>query len=246
MPRFLLAAALVATVLLACACGAGEGDQQDEDVSKAAPGAGDTPSAAETPGAGAVPGSRLAVLVDMDPSVPGVQSEREVTLESGPILVDVVVENPPRAIGPFQLSLRYDDTILIAPDVEDPGPGVNGNPDANEDSLDGGSGSLDCSTLGVAPPAGDADPESGPGKGLATLACTNIRGPYVLDSTGTLATITFEPVAKGTSSLEFQGAAPLYGVLLGDRDAVELGSCGPTLRVEMTCHGGTIEVVEGQ
>jgi hypothetical protein len=148
--------------------------------------------------------------------------------------VAVCVEDPPAAVAAFTFSVVYDDTVIVAPEVADDGTALDDNPDANQAALGDG---WDCSVFGTAFPQGDADPDSGPGHGLAKLGCLSLAGPYTFASTGYLALVNFQAQGvAGTSALA------LSQVVLDDETPDEIGQCNPSLYSPVPCVDGTVAV----
>ncbi len=174
------------------------------------------------------------LVLDVDPVTAGVQTSGAVSLSSSPFRVDIILANPPVPLAAFQLSLRYDDTIIRAPEVDQAAPSLDDNPDANQVALGGG---WDCSMSGAAFPQGDSNPATGPQGGEASIACINVLGPYTFTSTGVIASVTFVPAARGTTSLS------LSSVALTSSQGEAYGRCNPaTPSTEIPCGTGSIAV----
>jgi sugar lactone lactonase YvrE len=158
--------------------------------------------------------------------------------------VAVCVTNPPAAIAAFVFDLVYDDRLNTAPEVEDVGPALDDNPDANvgatnwlnsitHDDLGGG---WDCSGGGEQYPIGDMDPQTGAGHGRARIACVSVGGPWTLgddETEGVLATVWFTAIGTGADTLH------LENVFVGDSAANEIGSCNPGIAVPIPCLDAT-------
>ncbi|OGO08783.1 MAG: hypothetical protein A2Y61_05150 [Chloroflexi bacterium RBG_13_60_13] len=144
-----------------------------------------------------------------------------------------------------ELHVAYDDAIILAPEVADEGPGLDDNPDANAGTTTWGEGlgdKTDCSQRFLAYPKGNRG--FTPGQGEAFMTCMNLAGPWPMGenaSEGPLAIITFNALKEGTSSLTLSPA------VLGDRYAIEIGTCNPAVSEPMPCKDATIQVLkEGQ
>ena len=159
------------------------------------------------------------------------------------VQVAVCLTNPfSEEVAYFQYNVLYDDTIILAPEVADSGTSLDDNPDANVGTTTFTSGTypspLDSLfTCGaILHPKGDNDPAPGAGKAYSG-ACFVPTLPGVTGLvSGPLGVITFNAVSVGSASLAIDAAE------VGDENAVEIGSCNPTLSTSMTCTGGTINV----
>lgn len=175
------------------------------------------------------------MLIDMDPGTPGVQGRLDVD-HPQTFAVDVVIEDPPQAVGPFQFSILYDDSVLVAREASDPekrSPALNANPDVNEGVLGPG---LDCNPLDLAPPWGDKRPATGAGEGEAYLGCIHVGGEFELLATGVLATVTFRTLQSPSDSSPLD----LSWVVVGDLRGGEMGTCEPAVNAPMPCVGGSV------
>ena len=145
------------------------------------------------------------------------------------------------ALGSFEVSVRYDDTLNQASDVTCTGTCLDSNPDANAGSTTWGTslgGGWDCSGFGFSPPRGDRDPLTGAGNGEAYIGCWSLTGPWTMgdnETSGTLAVINFHAVAGGADNLTLNNAG------IGDTEGNVFGTCNPYMpdTLEMTCVGGT-------
>jgi hypothetical protein len=159
--------------------------------------------------------------------------------------VAVCVKNLGIGLAIAEFHLLYDDAIILAPEVADEGLGLDDNPDANAGTTTWGESlgdKVDCSQRFLAYPIGNRGLT--PGEGEAFMTCTNLSGPWPLGETandGTLAVVTFNALKEGTSSLTLSEA------VLGDSQAVEIGTCNPGVTDPMPCNDATIQVLkEGQ
>jgi len=148
--------------------------------------------------------------------------------------VAVCVEDPPAALGAFDFTIIYDDTVILAPEVADSGTALDDNPDANQAAL---GGDWDCTGFGTLYPTGDTDPASGPGHGAARLACLSLVGPWTFTSTGHLALVNFQ--AQGVVGAS---ALALQGVVVGDFTGTEIGSCNPLVSFPVPCVDAAVSV----
>jgi len=158
--------------------------------------------------------------------------------------VAVCVEGLPSGMIVFQFDVMYDDKSLLAPEVADEGLGLDDNPDANAGATTWGvslgeKDQVDCSSGQVAFPMGDRNND--PGEGDAFISCLNLFGPWPLGgevANGVIAVITFKALKTGTDTLA------LASVQLGNPQAIEMGSCNPTITTPMSCNEATIQVVK--
>ena len=160
------------------------------------------------------------------------------------ICVEGLYEGYP--IGSFGFDVLYDDVLNTAPEVADAGKGFDDNPDANlgttrwPTNTSEGLGTdvgWDCSSEGVVYPSGDRDPATGPGHGLALIACGSRDGPWTLgddETSGVIAVISFVANYGGTDTLTIATT----GYLAFD-NAMIMGQCDPNSDYTMTCTGGT-------
>ena len=113
------------------------------------------------------------------------------------------------------------------------GPSVDDNPDANQSAL---GANWDCSILEVDFPTGDKNPATGPEGGEATINCWDVIGPWQIcqHRRHRKRRIRARRLRNGNLSLA--------DVLLGDSNAVEIGSCNPIMDKEVTCETASITV----
>ncbi len=137
-------------------------------------------------------------------------------------------------IGFADFSVLYNDTINVAPEVVDPGDGLDGNPDANLGTTTWGSplGSTgwECSARG------DKDPATGAAHGQAFLSCAGMVGPWTLgdnESSGVLGVISFHVKGWGVDTMTISDG------LLDYQDASEMGTCDPIVTFSLDCIGGS-------
>ena len=142
-------------------------------------------------------------------------------------------------LGTLGFDVIYDDTLNLAPEVADSGTCLDDNPDANAGTTkwgDGFGGGWDCASGGLAPPVGDKNPATGPGKGDAFMVCSSLVGPFTLgddETSGVIAVIHFQALAAGQDELTIENG------LLADLEASEIGTCNPGISFPMPCEGGT-------
>ncbi len=148
--------------------------------------------------------------------------------------VAICVEDPPAPPAIFDMSVLYDDTIILAPEVADVGFALDDNPDLNQAALGGG---WNCSLSPSDTPRGDDDPATGPGHGRARIACKSDSGPYTFTSTGHIALIHFN-----TRGISGSTTVALSDLVLGDSNDNELGSCNPALSFSIPCVDGDVTV----
>lgn len=161
--------------------------------------------------------------------------------------VAVCISGVPIGVAVSAYHVLYDDTVIVAPEVEDEGFGLDDNPDVNAGNTTWGDtlgDKIDCSGRLVAYPMGDKDPSAGPDHGEAFASCTNLNGPWPIgDKTdnGVLSVITFNSLKEGTTTLK------VVSGVLGDANVIELGTCNPDVTYPMACNGATVTVgKEGQ
>jgi hypothetical protein len=164
-----------------------------------------------------------ALQLDMDAATPGVQASLSV---SGPqdINIDVVLGDNAGSLGAFNFSLVYDDTRLIP--LASSG-GLNGNPDFNETAL---GSTWNCDLAGSSP---DIDPVSGPGHGVAFLACFTTGGSTIASAT-VIATLRLHVAASGVSTITIRDAHFAHS------DTTDIGTCDAIVGGSMACSGGAV------
>jgi hypothetical protein len=176
----------------------------------------------------------VTVTVDADPDTAGVQATRAVAYGST-FYVDILIGSV-SDLQAFNFELEYDQALLLAPTIAS-GPDVDRNPDANETFLSSTGRSWSCSPPA---PSGDNDPD--PNVGAAFLSCFSTgatSGPSVGPAETILATVEFNAVAVGTSSLT------LRNVNTFKEGSVETGSCNPVVITAATCTGASVTVSSG-
>jgi hypothetical protein len=148
-------------------------------------------------------------------------------------------------VAAFDFELVYDDTLNKAPEIDCVGPKcLDDNPDANAGATLGSGlpttpnlgGGWDCSAGGAAPPMGDADPETGPGHGVARLICYTTDTPTSPENSSywPLAAVTFNVLASGTDTLT------LRNVDISDMNGTALGRCNyGGGEPEIPCYGAS-------
>jgi len=193
-------------------------------------------------------GTELLLDADVSNGGPCATIDSQITVKPGqPFQVAVCLKGLTGPVTAFQLDLIYDDTIINAPEVALEGEGValDDNPDVNAGSTTWGDSlgeGWSCNILDMGQqPVGDNDPETGPGHGLAQIACWTLGYVTTLgdnEDSGVLAVISFNgaPSSSDTTTIE------VANVVLGTSSAQELGSCNPTVGIELACRGATIQV----
>jgi hypothetical protein len=197
--------------------------------------------------AAAQDGSNITIALDTDISDgPCKDIDTDLTVPVDQTFqVAVCISDLPVALAVSAYHVIYDDTVIVAPEVEDKNFGLDDNPDVNAGDTTWGDSlgdKIDCTGQLMAYPAGDKDRSSGPAHGEAFASCTNLRGPWPLgDNTdhGVLGAITFKSLKDGTTSLKIVSA------VLGDPNVLELGTCNPEVTYPMTCNGATVNVGKG-
>ncbi len=194
----------------------------------------------------AADGLELSLDADVTNGGPCATIDSELTVKPGqPFQVAFCLRGLSAGIAVFQLDILYDDSIINAPEIALEDGALDDNPDVNAgttawgDSL-GTEWSCDILDMGQQP-VGDNDSETGPGHGLAQIACWTMTGTSTLgdnEDAGVLAVVSFNgaPDKTGDTTIEIANAQ------LGDAQSQELGGCNPTVRVEMACHTATIHV----
>ena len=174
----------------------------------------------------------VALRVDVDPTTPGIQTERTVT--GGTFTVDIVISglSDGADLGVFAFDLVYDQRVLRAPTIGAPASDLDRNPDANQGFLNSTGLDFDCGALA---PSGDRNRD--PAIGEAFISCRTLPDAPRLVGEGVLSTVTFEVVGAGATDLTWQN------VVFGNAYAVEIGSCNPTVQAPAACEGATITVV---
>ena len=173
------------------------------------------------------------MVVDLDPTVPGIQTQRTVAVGDR-IRATVVLANIPSGSGmaAFNFEVRYDRDVVIAPSYSG-GSATERNPDLFP-SVE--------SWLCLPAPEGDMDDPGGidgdgvPSTGQAFLSC--FAGDAALEGTQVLGTVEFVAVAAGTTQMQPATVA------IGNSFAIAIGKCagdggdGP----EIPCAASTLTV----
>jgi hypothetical protein len=194
----------------------------------------------------AAAGPELAIDADIANGGPCATVDSEITVKPGqPFQAALCVKGLTAGIAAFQLDLVYDDSVINAPEVALEGTALDDNPDVNAGNTVWGDGlgtDWSCNILDMGQqPVGDNDTETGPGHGLAQMACWTVTGTSTLgdnEDAGVLAVISFNgaPDKTGDTTIEIARAE------MGDSYAQEMGSCNPSISVEMACHAATVHV----
>jgi uncharacterized repeat protein (TIGR01451 family) len=174
--------------------------------------------------------SPVTITVDADPTVAGAQSSRTVAQGSN-FSVNINIGNV-TDLEAFNFELQYNQAVISAPTISS-GPDTARNPSANVTFLSSTGRTWACSPPN---PSGDTNPD--PTIGVAFLSCYSTgssSGPSS-SSENVLATVQFNALALGSSSLT------LLNVNTFKAGGVETGSCNPTVTVPATCSGATIIV----
>ena len=171
------------------------------------------------------------LTVDANPGVGGVQADRA-TAAGLTFSVDVLISDV-SDLQAFTFELEYDQTVLSAPTVA-AGPDTDRNPDAADAFLTSTGRAWTCS-----PPAPSGDTDPSPSVGIAFISCFSTgvpAGPGTSIVPTVLASVEFDAIAPGTSSLTLRNVSTLTAL------GVETGSCNPAVIVAATCTGATIAV----
>jgi hypothetical protein len=163
--------------------------------------------------------SGVEVIIDTNASEPGIQTTRSINV--GDIVsVGVVVSNvPAEGLATFNFMLNYDIRAIVAPTVNG-GSSLARNPDANEAGI--GDAGWACSPPG---PEGDADEpglaggDGDPTTGQAFISCYSTSGAPSASGDIVIATVRFQAVAAGTTTLSLGETAISAGVYEG------IGNC---------------------
>ena len=173
---------------------------------------GHTPAVDSTDIAPPDPGTTgVNAIIDADATSEGVQSTRTVHVGDTFRVAVVLAGIPPLSgqiggIASLDFTAGYDRTKIVAPTLVG-GSSTQRNPDLNTDALDGDAADWDC----LPTPEGDLDdpggiPDDGkPDTGQAFLSCFT-SGHVAVAGGGdvTIAVITFQAVAAGTTTLSFE------------------------------------------
>lgn len=171
-----------------------------------------------------------SLVIDLD-NTSGVQAA--ISAPVGSTLSASVVITDVQNLAAFSLEVEYSESVLSSPS-SNVGSDLDRNPDANQAVLSSTGRAWACSPP---PPTGDSNPS--PSVGVAFLSCHStgaVQGPSFSSSGGVVATVSFQAVGVGTTSLVFRNVS-LYA-----SDGTEIGSCNPTLVNSASCTGGTVTV----
>lgn len=164
------------------------------------------------------------------------------------VAVCLLNPNTTVALAAFHYRIRYDDRVVVAPEVPNSGSGLDDNPDANEGATTFTSpiyptslGPIwDCHADVGAYPVANTDGTPQDGIGIAfSGGCSSVPFASSTLFQGPLGVITFNATGLGTASLD------LLQVELTDDNLFQLGSCAPVTDNPGTCLGATI-VVTGE
>lgn len=168
-----------------------------------------------------------SVQLDVDPgarvsSKSGARADDEVQVE---VLASAGIGE----VSSFSFEIVYDDTAFSAATGTG---GLAGNPDFNETAL--GSGWTCELPEGSGTP--DIDPLTGPGHGVAMLACYTTGVPPQFNDPTVLATLRLNLVGGRDG-----GEIALRSVVMGRSDGFEAGSCDPAAELTLVCIGASVE-----
>ena len=179
--------------------------------------------------------SGVEIIVDLDASTPGIQSERTVSV-GDTVRVAIVATNLSQGVSAFNFFLDYDRTRVVAPSYAG-GSSTDRNPDMNNAAMGEGWTCLPA-------PEGDVDDPGGiegvgnPFTGRALLSCFTTESQ---SASGTLviATVEFIAVEAGTTQLSLSNVA-----LFAEGLFVEFARCegDATSGPIVPCRPGTILV----
>jgi hypothetical protein len=190
----------------------------------------------------------IEFILDLSASEPGIQSSR--TIDVGDVIrVGVVIPNIPAfnggegGLAAFNFVVKYDRNVVVAPTIIN-GSSLARNPDINEGGLGGDAPGWSC--LPPAPEGDIDDPGSfapgdgDPSTGQAVVSCFGPGGGYASGEL-VIATIQFQAVGSGTTTLEFDSFA--LGNAIFDAVATAHGSCedGSSAPV-IPCRSATLTV----
>jgi len=191
-------------------------------------------------------GPELAIDADISNGGPCATVDSEIAVKPGqPFQAALCLKGLSAGIAAFQLDLVYDDSVINAPEIALEGTALDDNPDVNAGITVWGEGlgtEWSCNILDMGlQPVGDNDTETGPGHGLAQIACWTVTGTSTLgdnEDAGVLAVISFNgaPDKTGDTTIEIANAET------GDATAAETGSCNPSITVDMACRAATVHV----
>ena len=194
----------------------------------------------------AAAGPELAIDADIANGGPCATVDSEITVKPGqPFQAALCLKGLSAGIAAFQLDIVYDDSVINAPEIALEGTALDDNPDVNAGTTVWGEGlgtEWSCNILDMGlQPVGDNDTETGPGHGLAQIACWTVTGTSTLgdnEDAGVLAIISFNgaPDKTGDTTIEIANAE------MGDATAAETGSCNPSISVDMACRAATVHV----
>jgi hypothetical protein len=171
--------------------------------------------------------------LDCDTTTAGIQSVCSTPLGSRD--VNIVLTNQSgsaTSVAVFDLQvLDSNATSLFPPASADPYPKFDSNPDLNQAVV---TGYDSCN------PAINDTGAGGPGTATSWLSCGSFfPGPTLPDGGSiVLATVHYDALATGVSSLSLQAVKVLKGLGIAN----EFGSCNPTDVVPMDCFGATVTV----
>ena len=198
-----------------------------------------TDIAAANPGVSGVEG-----IIDLNATEAGIQPTR--TIKVGDVIrVSVVLSSVPTlgsdggGLAAFNFEVTYDKTKVVAPTIIN-GSSLSRNPDLNDAALGTGPEGWTCLTPA---PQGDADDpgawtgDGDPATGQAVLACFAPPGTDYQGGDLVVATIQFQAIASGTTTLAFGGDR----VNFFDAAVNELGSCNGLDKL-IPCRSATLTV----
>ena len=194
----------------------------------------------------AAEGPELSLDADISNGGPCATIDPEATVKPGqPFQVGVCVTGLATSVGGFSMDIIYDDTIINAPEIALQVGALDDNPDANAGNTVWGESlgegwTCDILDLGQQP-IGDNDPETGPGHGLAQIACWTLAGTSTIgddEDAGVLAVVSFNgaPDKVGDTTLE------VANVELIAQQGTDMGTCKPAFANEIACRGAAVHV----
>jgi hypothetical protein len=178
--------------------------------------------------------SGVEIIVDLDASTPGIQSERTVSV-GDMVRVAIVATNLSQGVGAFNFFLDYDRTRVVAPSYAG-GSSTDRNPDMNNAAMGDGWTCLPAPEGDVDDPGG-IEGDGNPLTGRALLSCFSTGGGP--SGTLVLATVEFIAVEAGTTQLSLNNVS-----VASDDTYTEIARCetDTTEGPPVPCHPGTILV----
>lgn len=199
---------------------------------------------------------RLAIDADITNGMCGGTIDATATVSSSDFQVAVCLLDSPSPPDGFAFSIRYDDTIVIAPERECSNPCTDSNPDVNDGETTFSDPALsadrgwNCTAGAVKPtgnlkriPIGGSEPSKpGVGQGNAfSGACLNLGGANTLPGGAPLGVVRFEPLRSGTVLLSL-GTESAASTATEAGSGQPLGTCAPDSPFAMSCDGAAVVV----